>query len=314
MAAELEIVASRVVAVRGDLVTVEFNPGDLPLAGQPLSNHDATLEVLRAVNPSEVICALRAGHAPAPGEVLARSGDLPAPLLAMESPQPQGQIATTHVGIDTLAPLFWRGSLAVYGDGAGGLVADLLSGLDPLVIEPEGGPGAVAMSLRVAIDALQDAPHRVVWLRDPARVLRAWLEVDGHDRPGDVALESFLWAIHRLCGLGALVADLPDRPDLTAIPDRVWTSVARLDDGALDLLHCRTRGPVQERRRKNISRVQKLLAAATQASDHAAIFGFEELDEDSATALTRAESLRDLLSGGQHSDLATLDDLLESAS
>jgi hypothetical protein len=314
LASDLQIVAGRVVHAQADLVTIEFPPGELPAAGTALSNPAGTFEVLATLNPSEVLCALRRGDIVRSGSVLSVEGTLPDLVEPMVTPAPQEQVATTHVGIDTLAPLFWRGSLGVYGDGSAGLVGDLLTGLDPLVVEAAGRPGAVAMALRETIEALQQTPNRIVWLRSPAQFLARWIEVDGRDRLGDIALQTFVWTLYRLCGLGAVVADLPDRPDLVTVPERVWTSVAAMDNGALDLLRCRTRGPVSDRRRKNISRVQKLIASAAPTSDHALIFGFDELDEESARLVVRSSSLRDLLSGGQHSDLAALDDLLETHS
>ena len=310
--ADLDIVPGRVVHATARHATVEFAPGQLPAPHTPLQSPAGLLEVLWADNPSEVRCAVRRGEAPQVGTVVTGAGTLPPAVEPLAEPDPEEQILLGHVGVDALAPLFWRGSLAVYGAGARDSVARLLEGLDPLVIEADGPAGAAALQLREAIAQMAHHPHRVVWLRAPEAHLTAWLAVDGLGRPGDIALQTLRWSLYRLCGLGAVVADIADRPDAVTVPDRLWTSTATTSNGILQPLSCRTRGPVSVRRRRNISRIQKLLASAATSRDHAAIFGFDELDEARAEALRDAGSLTELLTGDTHDDLATLDDLIES--
>lgn len=314
MTDDLTIKAGRVVDTAGSLVTVEFPPGTLPSPGSPLFKHDALLEVLSHENPSEVLCALRKGAPPPKGTLLETAGTLPDPVTPFAAPRPEEQFATGHLGLDVLAPLFWRGSLGIYGEGATRFVEDLLDGTDALVITPSPSKGATAMALRDAIDTLQRRPHQLVWLQEPESHLEAWLAVDARGRPGDTALEVFRWSLHRLMGLGTIIANVEDRPDAVNVPQRVWTSVAHVFDGELELLRCRTRAPLQDRRRKNISHIQHLLAAAGPTTDHAAIFGFDELDPERAAEVHTAQTLEAQLSKRRDVDLSRLDEYIETIS
>ncbi len=153
--AALSKVPGRVVARRGDALTVEFEPDALPRPGAWLASPRGTwAEVAHKQNQSEVLAWVRAGSAPSEGEVLreltrdepgclglaldvwSTSGPqwprwgVPSELASLLSPPAQAQLpfappstlwATGHAGLDLLVPLAWGGSLALTGDDAQGL-------------------------------------------------------------------------------------------------------------------------------------------------------------------------------------------------
>jgi hypothetical protein len=250
---------------------------------------------------------------PTRGDITRPSASVPTPLGSAAVPTLGGQIQTGHVGIDVVAPLFQNGSLALYGTGAEALSGALLGGQHPLVVTTDGDPGELAARFRSVLDEISQAPRALIWLRNPATLVDAWHAVDGAGKPRDVAISMFRQALRQMSALATVVASIRDDPSDIALPEDLWTSTGHVD-GQLEPLRCHTRAPISPQHAQLIESVRRTLIASKDAEDHASIFGLDELDDDLASAVSRATALRTLLQSGRHDDLETLHQIVEDVS